>query len=440
MTSDMQITRGQRLAAVMDHLGIEKAHVASCGFRLDIFDWLRELPESTASLTFLAAPLSLETELVEPLADRTVCMAGKTTLPQATRNMEVMRTWRGLREVEYPAGYEPLLWGDTVHDHTNLVVETLLEQASRWEASPVELKVQEGEVEEVTYRIAGSGPPLVLFPIGLAPTQWDAAMEELGSHFTIVRLGGEHLGSAAQLENRARSGTFLQGVRSMFDLLQIRAGDRVLEVGTGQGTFARDLAIRTQGLAEVVGVDINEYMLGEARNFARKASLVSPLRYEYGNAESLPYEDESFDVAFSVTVFEECDADKAIAELYRVLKPGGHAGVIIRSRDLPGYSNLNVSDPIKRKINVPDPNAPVSLGGCVDSSLYARFAAKFSGIRPNAWWNTITDPQPQYFNRVKGLLDETEVREFDEACSAGRAAGTFFAANPLHCVVGTRAS
>ena len=58
-----------------------------------------------------------------------------------------------------------------------------------------------------------------------------------------------------------------------------------------------------------------------------------------------------------MTVFEECDADKAIAELNRVLKPGGRAGVIIRSRDLSWYWNVDVSEEIKAKINVPDSEA-----------------------------------------------------------------------------------
>lgn len=266
------------------------------------------------------------------------------------------------------------------------------------------------------------------------------AIERLNENFTTVRLGGEHLGGAAQLERRANSDNYFQGVRSMFDLLRIKAGDRVLEVGTGAGSLARDLAVRTKGLGEVVGVDINEYLLREARNFASKASLGSPLRYDYGNAENLPFEDGSFDAAFSVTVFEECNADKAIAELHRVLKPGGRGGVIIRSKDLPWYWNLDLSDLMRAKVNVPNRDAGVAPGGCVDSSLYGRLAAKFSDITPNPYWFTMSEPLPQFISPVRAQLDEAEVREFDEALVAGESAGTFFASNPFHCVVGTKAT
>ncbi len=383
--------------------------------------------------------LEIDAKLVEPFAQRLVCMAGEMASRTQQRNLETIRGWSGVTFVNYPTGYTPQMWTDIVHDQADMVVETLVQQATRWEAKSVELGGQEGEVEGVTYRVAGSGPPLLLFPIGLCTGQWDAAMGELSKHFTTIRLGGEYVGMASQLEFRARSGTYIQGIRSMFDLFHIRADERVLEVGTGQGTLARDLAVRTPGLVEVVAVDINDYMLGEARNFASKASLSSPLRYDYGNAESLPFEAESFDVAFSVTVFEECDADKAIAELNRVLKPGGRAGVIIRSRDLPWYWNVDVSEEIKAKINVPDSEAGASPGGCVDSSLYPRFTRHFLSSTPNVYWNTMTDVMPPAIQRAKRGLSDEEARQFDEAATEGRAAGTLFAAMPLHCVVGTKA-
>ena len=47
------------------------------------------------------------------------------------------------------------------------------------------------------------------------------------------------------------------------------------------------------------------------------------IRFLPGNAEALTFPDASFDAVFSVTVLEECDADRALAEMRRVLRPGG---------------------------------------------------------------------------------------------------------------------
>jgi ubiquinone/menaquinone biosynthesis C-methylase UbiE len=52
-----------------------------------------------------------------------------------------------------------------------------------------------------------------------------------------------------------------------------------------------------------------------------------------GNAERLPFADASFDHAYSVTVLEECDADLALRELRRVVRPGGRVGVVVRATD-----------------------------------------------------------------------------------------------------------
>ena len=54
-----------------------------------------------------------------------------------------------------------------------------------------------------TYRISGAGPALIRLPSFLAPSQWDAALTALSERFTVIVLGGQHLGSVAALEGRA---------------------------------------------------------------------------------------------------------------------------------------------------------------------------------------------------------------------------------------------
>jgi SAM-dependent methyltransferase len=98
------------------------------------------------------------------------------------------------------------------------------------------------------------------------------------------------------------------------------AGARVLDVATGPGTLALQ-ACRVVG--EVEALDFSEKMIEALR--ARAAGLgVSNLRAVQGDGHALPYEDGSFDGAFSmfgVMMFE--DRAKALGELRRVLRPGG---------------------------------------------------------------------------------------------------------------------
>lgn len=92
--------------------------------------------------------------------------------------------------------------------------------------------------------------------------------------------------------------------------------DRVLEVGTGEGQVAR--AIAAVHGAQVVGIDPIENQIDEA---IRRGGGVE---YHRAGAEALPFDDGSFDAVVCCLVFEHIDAmDDAIAEVARVLRPGG---------------------------------------------------------------------------------------------------------------------
>ncbi|MBU6330076.1 MAG: methyltransferase domain-containing protein [Acidobacteria bacterium] len=92
--------------------------------------------------------------------------------------------------------------------------------------------------------------------------------------------------------------------------------DRILEVGTGEGQVARAMAA-VHG-ATVVGVDPTANQIAEA---LRRGGGVE---YHRAGAEDLPFEEASFDAVVCCLVFEHIDAvDAALAEVARVLRPGG---------------------------------------------------------------------------------------------------------------------
>jgi SAM-dependent methyltransferase len=101
---------------------------------------------------------------------------------------------------------------------------------------------------------------------------------------------------------------------------QIAPGESVLDVGTGTGVVAITAA---RAGAHVCALDLTPELLGEARENARIAQLES-IAWTEGDAERLPYEDAKFDVVLSQ--FGHMFAprpDVVIAEMRRVLKPGG---------------------------------------------------------------------------------------------------------------------
>ncbi len=94
---------------------------------------------------------------------------------------------------------------------------------------------------------------------------------------------------------------------------------RVLDIGCGGGFTSEFIA---QKGATVSGIDLSDVSIETAKTHAIESGLT--IDYRSGNAENLPYEDNSFDVVCCVDVLEHLgDVARAIAEVKRVLKPGG---------------------------------------------------------------------------------------------------------------------
>jgi hypothetical protein len=89
-----------------------------------------------------------------------------------------------------------------------------------------------GEVAGITYRVWGSGPPLVLLPLALAASQWDPLLPALTAGYATVALGGARLWPMTTLEQRARGG-YGAVVRALIAEVAPRPGERLLEAGCG---------------------------------------------------------------------------------------------------------------------------------------------------------------------------------------------------------------
>ncbi len=113
----------------------------------------------------------------------------------------------------------------------------------------------------------------------------------------------------------------------------VRRGDRVLDLAGGTGDLAALLKPAVGDEGEVVIGDINAAMLEVGRDRLTDRGLVGGLRWARLNAEALPFPDHSFDaVTMAFGLRNVTDKDKALAEIHRVLKPGGRALVLEFSR------------------------------------------------------------------------------------------------------------
>jgi ubiquinone/menaquinone biosynthesis C-methylase UbiE len=111
--------------------------------------------------------------------------------------------------------------------------------------------------------------------------------------------------------------------RVTLDRVGIRPGERVLELGPGPGAFTVDAARRVGPEGRLIAVDVQPEMIAHVEARVRVASLDN-VETHVRSAYDLPLEDESVDRAFLVAVLPEIlDQARALAELRRVLKPGG---------------------------------------------------------------------------------------------------------------------
>lgn len=107
-------------------------------------------------------------------------------------------------------------------------------------------------------------------------------------------------------------------------LVSIEAGQHVLEVGCGRGHLTKAFADRG---VDVVGIDANP----------QAAEVAAPGLVRHMRAESLDFEDETFDFVVAVHAIEHIpDLEKALAEMSRVLKPGGRAVFVYPAEPIQG--------------------------------------------------------------------------------------------------------
>jgi SAM-dependent methyltransferase len=114
-------------------------------------------------------------------------------------------------------------------------------------------------------------------------------------------------------------------------------GGRVLDVATGWGGFVELLADKLGGYTQMVGIDISAHMLADASRNSNQERI----RFSQMDAGRLGFADGSFDtVSLSASLHHLADASPILAEVGRMLRPGGHLVVAEMHRDVTTEAQL----------------------------------------------------------------------------------------------------
>jgi arsenite methyltransferase len=218
------------------------------------------------------------------------------------------------------------------------------------------------------------------------------------------------------------------------DLLQIAPGERVLDIGCGTGVVTRDAARRVGANGKVVGVDPSPTMLTVARELAEGDGLHEQIDFRVGDARTLPVDDAAFDVVLAITALSHTtDAERALPELIRAVRPGGRIGIF--DIDPESWVIAHPDRALTRRI------AAAATDIITDGWLARRLpglleAAGLEGVRVRAFTPVERDPEGYYANLAPmradqavrmGAISDEERRSWLAALQAEQAANRFLA-------------
>ncbi|MDI3335240.1 methyltransferase domain-containing protein [Defluviimonas aestuarii] len=233
--------------------------------------------------------------------------------------------------------------------------------------------------------------------------------------------------------------------RMSFDALDIRPGEHVLDLGCGPGLMTQELARAVGPEGKVTGIDPSPVMRDTAMERCANEPAVQILD---GTAQSLPLGDGSVDKAVSLQVFEYLDdLSGPIAELHRILRPGGRVVISDMHWDSWVWSSDD-RDRMQRMMTAWDSHlADRSVPEKLPQELAA---AGFGNIRtiPVTFCDTVMKPDGLArmmlilmvgYVQQNNLLPEAEVMAWQSEQLARAAGGRFFMSLTHYVTVADRA-
>jgi hypothetical protein len=396
---------GTALNDLLQHLGIARAHIAAA--RLARTDWsgLAAMhPERIASLT-LVSPLPMDTTELQALGSRLLVLQGDRGRP-AQSSAQVLASLPHAAPYTL-RDYECLPWADVMVDRGAEVAAAMLDFLDRVSrddnlASP-NLPPQQGEVEGISYDIRGAGPPLLLMPLDLTPSQWEPVLSRLAESYCTITLGSPYFGAVSLLEGRGQS-NYLSVVRALLDAVRIQQGDVILEVGCGSGVAGG---------------------IGHRSSLGRQQRRRGTFLYRHGGRRCRPDAERTG----AGDASRRTDCRHGARRRHALLGEPGVEWCVAIEVDRPGLIAGVMSE-----------------GGCADDSLYRRFrSAGLSELMFSPQFVARTRRVPAeadalagWVQRILGVLTPLEAEECRRAIAQAEADGTFFIAMGYHCAAGRK--
>jgi len=147
-------------------------------------------------------------------------------------------------------------------------------------------------------------------------------MNSINAQFAHPRgIAGTLAGMVMAVENRER-------IAWAVSQLDAQPGESILEIGFGPGV-ALNLLARTVPGVNLAGIDASEAMLRLAERRNRAFIRQGKIRLQTGSAETLPYNNNSFDRAFAINSMQHWpDAEAGLRAMRRILKEGGRIAIV----------------------------------------------------------------------------------------------------------------
>ncbi|MFP3855399.1 MAG: class I SAM-dependent methyltransferase [Anaerolineales bacterium] len=177
----------------------------------------------------------------------------------------------------------------------------------------------------------------------------------------------------------------------MLDLLDLKPGMKIFDVGCGSGKQLLAFHQELKGEAEIAGGDVNEELLDQARERVAEAGADIEVIYLDFNKE-FPLEDDTYDlVSCCFAIYYAEDIPFTIQEMHRILKPGGK---LFTTGPMPENKQF-FYDVIREATGKEIPPMPGSSR--YDSEILDSIRETFSDVEVNVFENPLTFPEPEPF-------------------------------------------
>lgn len=198
---------------------------------------------------------------------------------------------------------------------------------------------------------------------------------------------------------------------------KIKKGDVVVDLGSGAGNDCFIARAETGETGKVIGIDFTLAMIEKARANVEKLKY-NNVEFRQGDIENIPVADNTADVVVSNCVLNLVpDKDKAVSEIYRILKPGGHFSI----------SDIVLIGNLPEKIR----NAAEMYAGCVSGALQKNVYLEI--IQNNNFENIIIQKEKTIIlpdDILSNYLSQEDINQFKQS-GAGIYSITVYADKPL---------